>query len=63
MRSNLLYAKLVWMPSVCYIPSYYIQSYVYSYLVPLLLHRIGNLFALVAVLFVFRVCRLLSGMA
>ena len=33
------------MPSVCYIPIYYMQNCVYLYLVPLLLHRIDNLSA------------------
>ena len=26
MLFNLIYAKLVWMPSVCYIPTYYLQK-------------------------------------
>ena len=57
--SNLLQARLWWMPSVCYIPSYYLQNCVYLYLVPLLLHGIGNLLAYKAALFVTYVCRLL----
>ena len=32
---NLLHAKLVWMPSVCYIPNYYLLNCVYLYLEPL----------------------------
>ena len=45
---SLLYSKL------------YLQNSVYLYLVPLLLHRIGNLLAYVAALFATSVCRLLS---
>ena len=40
------------MPSVCYIPDYYLQNCVYLYFVPFLLHRIGNLLAYVAAFFV-----------
>ena len=39
------------MPTVCYIPNLYWQNCVYLYLVPLLLHNIGNLLAYVAALF------------
>ena len=60
MLSNLCYAKLVWMSSVCYVPNYYLQNCVYLYLVPLLLPRIVNLAAYVAALFVTIVCWLLS---
>ena len=60
MFSSLLHAKLVWVPSVCYIPNYYLQNCLNFYLVPLLLHRIGKLLAYVAALFVTSVCRLLS---
>ena len=55
-----LHAKLVWMPSVCYIPNYYLQSWVYLFFAPLLLHVIEILLAYVAALFVTCVCRLLS---
>ena len=58
--SNLLHAKLCWMPSVCYISNYYLQNCVILCLVPLLLRVIGNLLAYVAALFVTSVCRLLS---
>ena len=60
MLCDLLHAKLVWMPSVFYIPNYYLQNCVYLYFVPLLLNGIGNLLAYVAALFVTRVCRWLS---
>ena len=60
MLSNLLFAKSVWMPSVCYIPNYKSQNSVYLFLAPLLLHRIANLLAYVAALRVTSVCRLLS---
>ena len=56
----LLLAKLVRMPLACYILNNYLQSSVYLCLVPLLLHGIGNLLAYVAVLFVTKVCLLLS---
>ena len=39
MLCDLLHAKLVWMPSVCHIPNYYLQNCVYLYLVPHLLIR------------------------
>ena len=51
MLSDLLDAKLVCMPSVCYIPNINCKT-VYLYLV---LNRIG-----VAAIFVTSVCRLLS---
>ena len=60
MLSNFFPSKLVWMPSVCYIPNYYMQICVYLYLVPFSLHRIGNFLAYIAALFVASVCRLLS---
>ena len=60
MLSHLLQAKLVWMPSVCYIPKYNLQNCVYLCLVPFLLHRIPNLLAYVAAFFVTSVCLLLS---
>ena len=60
MLCDLLQAKLVWMPSVCYTPNYYLQNCIYLYLVPLLLNRIGNLLAYVAALLVTSVCRWLS---
>ena len=41
MLSNLLDAKLVWMPLFCYIPNYNLQNVVHMYL----LHRIGRLLA------------------
>ena len=53
---DLLHVKLVCMPSVCYIPNYYLQNCVYFYFVPFLLNRIGNLLAYVAALFVTSVC-------
>ena len=56
MLSDLLDAKLVCMPSVCYIPNINCKT-VYLYLV---LNRIGNLLAYVAAIFVTSVCRLLS---
>ena len=49
MICDLLHAKLVWMPSACYIPNYYLQN---LYLVLFLLYRIGNLLAYVAALLV-----------
>ena len=61
MLSDLLHANLVWMPSVCYIPNYYLQDSVYLYLVPFLLNRIGYFLTYVAALFVTSVCRLLSS--
>ena len=60
MRSNFLHAKLVWMPSVCYNPNYYLQNWVYSYFVSLLLYVIGILLVYVAAFFVASVRRLLS---
>ena len=48
---DLLHAKLVWM-SVCSIPNYYMQNWVFLYLVPFLLNWIGNWLAYVAALFV-----------
>ena len=60
MFCELLHAKLVWMPSVCFIPIYYLQSWVYLYLVPLLLNRFDNLLAYVAALFMTSVFLLLS---
>ena len=51
MLSNLLHNKLVWVPSVFYIPNYYLLSCVYLFLVPLLLHRIFNLLEYKAALF------------
>ena len=48
MLSNLLYAKLVLIPSVCYIPNFYLQNCVYFSLVPFLLYGIGNLLEYVA---------------
>ena len=59
MLSDLVHAKLVWMPSVCYIPNYYMLNCVYLYLVPLLLNGIDNLLY-AAALFVNSVCRCLS---
>ena len=53
-------ANLVWLPSVFYIPNYYLQHCVYLYLVPFLLNGIGNLLAYVAALFVTTVSWLLS---
>ena len=32
MLSNFLHTKLVWIPSVCYIPNYYLQSCFHLYL-------------------------------
>ena len=61
MLSNLLHAKLVWMPSICYNSNYYLQNSVYFYLVPFLLLSIANLLAYVAALFVTSVCRLLDS--
>ena len=52
MISDLLHAKLVWMPSGCYIPNYHLQNIDYLYLVSISLNGIGNLLAFVAVLFV-----------
>ena len=60
MLCDFLREKLVWMPSVCYIPNYYLQNCVYMYLVPLLLNGIGNLLAYEAALFMTSVCRWLS---
>ena len=60
MYSNFLLAKLVWMPSVCYIPNYYLQICVCFYLVPFLLHRVGSLLSYVAALFVTSFCRLVG---
>ena len=63
MLCDLLNAKLVWMmpsPSVCYIPKYYLQNWVYLYLVAFLLNCIGNLLAYLAALFVTSVCGFLS---
>ena len=60
MFCGLLHVKLVWMPSVCYNPNYYLQNRVYLYLVPLFLNEIGNLLVYVGVLFATSVCRLLS---
>ena len=60
MLSNLLHAKLAWMPSVYYIPNCYMQKCVYFYLVTLLLNRIGDLLAYVAAIFVTSVCRFLT---
>ena len=60
MLSNLMHAKLAWMPSVRYIPNYNQSNYGYLYLVPFLLHRIGILLAYVAALFVTSVCQLFS---
>ena len=51
MLCELLHGKLTWMPSVCYIPSYYLQNCVYLYFVPPLLNRVGSLLAEVAALF------------
>ena len=48
------------MPSVYDIPNYYLQNYVYLHFVPLLLNRVGNSLACVAVLFVVIVYRWLS---
>ena len=59
MLSILLHAKLVWMPSVCYILNYYMQNFVYLYLVLLLPHRFAMLLALVAASFETSACRLL----
>ena len=42
---------------VCYIPNYFLQNFVYLYLVPLLLNCIGNLLAYVAASFVTSGCR------
>ena len=58
MISYLFYSKLVWMLPACYIPKYYLQSCVYLYLVPILPHRIGNLLAYIAALFVAKFCNL-----
>ena len=58
MLSNSIHAKLVWRPSVCYFPIYYMQNCDNLYLVPLLLHRICNLLACAAVLFVACVSKL-----
>ena len=60
MLYNLLHAKLVLMPSVCYIRNYYLENSVYLYWVPFLLNRIGRLIAYVDALFVTSVCRFLS---
>ena len=60
MLYDLLHAKLVWMLSVYYNSIYYLQNWVYLYLVPLLLNSTGYLLAYVAALFVSSVCRLLS---
>ena len=46
--------KFVWMPSVCYVPNYNTQNSVYLYLVPLVLHCIGNLLAYVAALCIYK---------
>ena len=51
MLSNLLHTRLAWVTSVYHIPNYYLQSRVYLYLVPLLLHRISNLLKFIAALF------------
>ena len=59
MLSNLLHAKLAWMPSVCLISNCYMQKCVHFYLVTLLLNRIGDLLAYVAAMFVTSVCRFL----
>ena len=58
MLSNLLHANIVRRPLVGYIPNYFMRNCVYLYLVTLLLHSIGNLIAIVAVLFVTSVSRL-----
>ena len=50
MLSIILHAKTAWMPSICYILNYYIPKSVYLYLLPLLLHSIGNLLAYAAAL-------------
>ena len=60
MLCNLLHAKLVWMLSVCYIPNYYMLNWVYLYLEPILLNRIGKLLGYLAALSVNCVYRLLS---
>ena len=52
MFSDLLHAKLVWMPSVFNIPKYYLQNCVFLCLVLLLLNRMSNLLAYVALLLV-----------
>ena len=48
MLSDLLHAKVVGVPLVCYIPNDYLQNCVFLHLVLLLLHRIGNFLAYVA---------------
>ena len=48
----LVHFQLVWIPSVCYIQNYYMLGCVYLYFMPLFLHRLGNLLAYVAALFV-----------
>ena len=53
----LIPAKLVGSPSACYIPNFYMQNWVYLFLVPLLLNNVGKLLAYVAALFVTSVCR------
>ena len=58
--SNFLHTKLECMPSVFHNLKVYMRSCVYLYLLPLLLHSIGNLLAYVAALLVTSVCRLLS---
>ena len=60
MLCDFSHAKLVWMPSVCYFPNYYLQIVVYLYLVPLMLNGIGNILAYVAALFVTSICRWLG---
>ena len=54
MLCNLFHENLVWMPSVGYIPNYYLQNWVYLYL----LNRIGNLLTYVADLSLISVCQL-----
>ena len=51
------------MHSVFLVPNYYLQNCVYLYLVPLLLHGIGNLLAYVAALFVTRFAGCLAFVA
>ena len=52
MLSDLILAKLVWMPSVFVTPNCYMHNFFYLYLVPLLLNSISKLLAYVAALFV-----------
>ena len=56
---DLLHAMLVWMPSVRYIPNYYLQNWVYLYFVLFLANSVGNLLAYIAALIVNSVCRFL----